>query len=270
MGTWLESEGPYSGPYEAIRESSFYFVRRPAGLPLADPLFLLLDEETSVVTGLSAAVLAALPASRGVVIESVLAPSRLVSSAKAREALRSVWASALPLDLKKLVGNVAVGLVGRRDNTAERTLLFRREAEALHLLRVLEPLGAQLLMLSVGEERLYFVHIETRTPLGEGFYPIQHVVYDINRLRLYERALLVLIATDGEPDGGAQGIAEFRAALEAKPINCKVQILKVSDDDGKTVTGWPVGTFVRGRRVMWEGDLVTPSTGEAVRFQQAL
>ncbi len=23
--------------------------------------------------------------------------------------------------------------------------------------------------------------------------------------------------------------------------------------DGKSVTGWPVGTFVRGRRVMWEG-----------------
>ena len=40
--------------------------------------------------------------------------------------------------------------------------------------------------------------------------------------------------------------------------------------DGKSVTGWPIGTFVRGRRVMWEGDLVTPATGEAVRFQQAL
>ena len=25
--------------------------------------------------------------------------------------------------------------------------------------------------------------------------------------------------------------------------------------DGKTVTGWPVGTIVRGRRVMWEGEL---------------
>ncbi|MGA7198435.1 amidohydrolase family protein, partial [Roseiarcus sp.] len=36
--------------------------------------------------------------------------------------------------------------------------------------------------------------------------------------------------------------------------------------DGKTVTGWPVGTFVRGRRVMWEGELTTPSTGEALRF----
>jgi len=36
--------------------------------------------------------------------------------------------------------------------------------------------------------------------------------------------------------------------------------------DGKTVTGWPVGTIVRGRRVMWEGEVTTPAAGEAVRF----
>ena len=36
--------------------------------------------------------------------------------------------------------------------------------------------------------------------------------------------------------------------------------------DGKTVTGWPVGTFVRGRCVMWEGELTAASTGEPVRF----
>ncbi len=36
--------------------------------------------------------------------------------------------------------------------------------------------------------------------------------------------------------------------------------------DGKSVTGWPVGTFVRGRRVMWESELTAASTGEAVRF----
>jgi dihydroorotase len=36
--------------------------------------------------------------------------------------------------------------------------------------------------------------------------------------------------------------------------------------DGKTVTGWPVGTIVRGRRVMWEGEVAAASTGEAVRF----
>jgi dihydroorotase len=36
--------------------------------------------------------------------------------------------------------------------------------------------------------------------------------------------------------------------------------------DGMSVTGWPVGTFVRGRRVMWEGAIVTSAVGEAVRF----
>lgn len=40
--------------------------------------------------------------------------------------------------------------------------------------------------------------------------------------------------------------------------------------DGAEVTGWPVGTFVRGARVMWEGELVATSTGEPVRFHQAL
>jgi dihydroorotase len=40
--------------------------------------------------------------------------------------------------------------------------------------------------------------------------------------------------------------------------------------DGVTVTGWAVGTFVRGRRVMWEGTLVTPGLGEPVRFLETL
>ena len=33
--------------------------------------------------------------------------------------------------------------------------------------------------------------------------------------------------------------------------------------DGMRVTGWPVGTFVRGKRVMWQGELVTRSLGRA-------
>jgi dihydroorotase len=39
---------------------------------------------------------------------------------------------------------------------------------------------------------------------------------------------------------------------------------------GKEVTGWPVGTFVRGARVMWEGEVLAPSTGKAIRFLEAL
>jgi dihydroorotase len=40
--------------------------------------------------------------------------------------------------------------------------------------------------------------------------------------------------------------------------------------DGKAVTGWPVGTIIRGARVMWQGELVTAARGEPVRFNQAL
>lgn len=40
--------------------------------------------------------------------------------------------------------------------------------------------------------------------------------------------------------------------------------------DGVTVTGWPVGTIVRGKTVMWQGELVTPSIGQPIRFLEAL
>jgi dihydroorotase len=40
--------------------------------------------------------------------------------------------------------------------------------------------------------------------------------------------------------------------------------------DGVRVKGWPVGTFVRGRRVMWQGEVTEPATGEAVRFLETL
>jgi dihydroorotase len=39
---------------------------------------------------------------------------------------------------------------------------------------------------------------------------------------------------------------------------------------GMAVTGWPVGTVLRGSRVMWDGELVTPSQGERVRFLETL
>ncbi len=40
--------------------------------------------------------------------------------------------------------------------------------------------------------------------------------------------------------------------------------------DGKEVQGWPVGTIIRGKRIMWEAEIVTPSQGEAVVFSEAL
>ena len=40
--------------------------------------------------------------------------------------------------------------------------------------------------------------------------------------------------------------------------------------DGVTVTGWPVGTVVRGNTVMWQGELRTPSKGQPMCFGEAL
>ena len=40
--------------------------------------------------------------------------------------------------------------------------------------------------------------------------------------------------------------------------------------DGKRVTGWPIGTIVRGRRVMWDGEIVEAGRGEPVLFSEAL
>ncbi|WP_226622279.1 dihydroorotase [Brucella anthropi] len=39
---------------------------------------------------------------------------------------------------------------------------------------------------------------------------------------------------------------------------------------GKTVTGWPIGTFVRGIKVTWEAEIVNANKGEPVEFLEAL
>ena len=40
--------------------------------------------------------------------------------------------------------------------------------------------------------------------------------------------------------------------------------------DGVTVTGWPVGTVIRGHKVMWDGSLISSAKGERVRFMETL
>ena len=40
--------------------------------------------------------------------------------------------------------------------------------------------------------------------------------------------------------------------------------------DGHEVTGWPKGTFVRGRKVMWEDQIVGNPQGQSIKFVEAL
>jgi dihydroorotase len=39
---------------------------------------------------------------------------------------------------------------------------------------------------------------------------------------------------------------------------------------GMTVTGWPVGTVIRGTRVMWDGAITGAAQGQPIRFVEAL
>ena len=40
--------------------------------------------------------------------------------------------------------------------------------------------------------------------------------------------------------------------------------------DGLEVTGWPKGTIIRGRCVMWEGEIFGPARGQPIAFTEAL
>ena len=40
--------------------------------------------------------------------------------------------------------------------------------------------------------------------------------------------------------------------------------------DGVTVTGWPVGTILRGKTVMWQGELLTAAAGRPIEFLETL
>jgi len=40
--------------------------------------------------------------------------------------------------------------------------------------------------------------------------------------------------------------------------------------DGVAVTGWPVGTILRGAKVMWQGELVTATSGRPIEFLETL
>jgi len=157
---------PFSG---AVTLHALFIVRRTIPYALSDPRFLLLDEEVNVVTAQTVLLCQNWP---GVRIESVLEPSKLVSAKEAHDAIRAIWDSELAVEHKKFIVNKAVGMLGRRYNTKERSYLFRGQAEAAHFCR---KLRAQLLVRRIGSEAFYIVHREERAELIDGFYPTQHL-----------------------------------------------------------------------------------------------
>jgi dihydroorotase len=40
--------------------------------------------------------------------------------------------------------------------------------------------------------------------------------------------------------------------------------------DGANVTGWPIGTIIRGLPVMWDGEIIGKAHGRPIRFVETL
>lgn len=170
-------------PYEAgtpFNIYAMYIVHCPEGFSVDRPEFLLLDNTHCLLTGRSASTCSAWP---GVIVESVIEPCKLVSTKETHDAIRAIYASDLAMEHKKFLVNKIIGLVARLYNARESTRLFRHEAEARHFKS--QHIGSQLLSRKLADGSIiYFVHIERRTTLLDGFYPIQHFISDNLRLQL--------------------------------------------------------------------------------------
>ena len=211
-----------------ILDSSLYVVRRPdfggssgLGLDSWSPLNLLLDAEINLVTGRTLQLCLAWPgmgaSTAGLQILSVLRPSRLEPATSVHAAIQKIWASELALEHKKFLPNKAVGLAGRRYQTRERTLLFRDLGEARRFHAA--ACGSSLLARTVGNTVLYFVHHEQRVALENGFYPVQHAVYDFMRRELFLRAVavgrpLMAVKVDALWFAGAEPVVPKHHTLE--------------------------------------------------------
>ena len=199
---------PFDAATMVIKDHALYVVRRRPDCISADSIeFLLLDNDCCFVTAETARICAAW---RGVVIESFVEPSRLVSAEPAHSAICGIYSSTLPVALKKFLVNKVVGLLGRLFSARGWTQLFTNKGEAFHF-KAAHP-GSQLMKRNVGEDRdcsLYFVHKEERVDLVDGFFPIHHAVSDFVRIQLYKRARevgrpLVAVNTDALWFAGAE------------------------------------------------------------------
>ena len=161
----FDSFGPFVAT-DPVQDHCLYVVRRPAELSTGSAEHLLLDADVNLVTGATLKLCSGWP---GVVVESVLRPSKLIETSEVSEALKAIWASSLALGHKKFLPNKAVGLAGRRYNTSESTLLFRDAAEARHFKEQFIGMGSQLVARTVGDEVLYFVHHCYKAELVDGF-----------------------------------------------------------------------------------------------------
>lgn len=174
--------------FSVQEQHSFYLVQRIGTLFKDNPQMLLLDQEYNLLTFETWLIVRDWDVCNTI---GIIKPSKLIDIA-IDKAIDNLWADKLPVALKKFLVNKHVGICGKRFNKKHDTLIFTDNSEATHYF---EQLGgsecANKFVDIVGGRKLYFVERHRQSPLKDGFFPIQHIIYDKQRLALYNRAVLV-------------------------------------------------------------------------------
>jgi hypothetical protein len=206
---------------------AFYLVQRTGVLLKDDPKLLLLDQDYNLVSFQTWLVVRDWDWCSTL---GVIKPSKLVP-VDVGKVIDDLWADTLlPVALKKFLGNKHVGLCGKRFNKKNDTLIFTDNDEAQHYFKQLggKKHGAEYFPDVIGGRKLHFVTRSRQTPLADGFYPIQHLIYDQQRMALYKRAV----------DVGRPVIAVKVDCLWFKGF--KAQTLVPKDNSAKGMGSWAV------------------------------
>jgi hypothetical protein len=166
---------------------AFYLVLNTdlAEIDISDPRHLLLDQRYCLLTYDTWLICRDWSCCRTL---AIIKPSTIVPVNPAA-AIHNLWEDeALDRTLKKFLVNSEIGKVGKRFNTKSHALLFEDASEAHHYR---DSIGGECFQRRLNGHDFRIVTRSRRAALCDGFYPVQLMIYDMQRLALYNKAIEV-------------------------------------------------------------------------------
>lgn len=177
---------------EPLEPYSQYYV---SGFLGTDRDFILFDADKNFVSGITLIEYAKENPSIMDNVVWVLKPFRLAENS-AKRVIKDLWKSDLTEKQKKDIVNHNIGHCGKLKNTKERIMVFQDFDEAVEYAR---QMRGTVIPVSIHGLKLYLMRKAAEEELSEGFMMIQHMVYDMMRLKLWQAAKgheLLAVKTD--------------------------------------------------------------------------
>ena len=164
--------------HSALEACTFYFVRSKAGT--TDPAVLCyFDKKYVIVTGFT---LQHMPKKLYKIL--YMARPHNIRPNRSKDVIKSIYESDLDDDERKNIVNQIIGMACRTDRKKESSVLFTDGGEAAEFK---EKQGGELICVESDDKKpYYFVTIKAKKQMVEGFYPIQFMIYDLMRYKMYE------------------------------------------------------------------------------------